>query len=143
MRSSRFSFRSRANSSRSSFISPLFPRVRSARACVTQCASADAVRSNSASHCADRLAFIQDEADGAALELFRELPPGSSAQCVFRHAGHRIHLSEDVHGIGSSAVVTSELRWGNPIEPRTRVLAKRVNDLDVAADGGRGVVATH
>jgi len=40
-------------------------------------------------------------------------------------------------------VVASELGWRDPIEARTRVLAKRFNDLDVAADGGSGVVATH
>jgi hypothetical protein len=40
-------------------------------------------------------------------------------------------------------VVASELRRGNPIEARTRVLAKRVYDLDVAANGGGGIVATH
>ena len=32
-------------------------------------------------------------------------------------------------------MVVSELGWRDPIEARTRVLAKRVNDLDVAADG--------
>jgi hypothetical protein len=47
MRSSRFSFRSRVSSSRSSFISPLLPFVRSARACWTQRPSAEAVRSSS------------------------------------------------------------------------------------------------
>jgi hypothetical protein len=40
-------------------------------------------------------------------------------------------------------VVTSELGWRDPIEARTRMLAERVNDLDVTADGGGGVVATH
>jgi hypothetical protein len=40
-------------------------------------------------------------------------------------------------------VVAPELGWRDPIEARTRVLAERLNDLDVAADGGRGVVATH
>jgi hypothetical protein len=40
-------------------------------------------------------------------------------------------------------VVASELGGCDPIEARTRMLAKRVNDLDVAADGGCGVVATH
>jgi hypothetical protein len=39
-------------------------------------------------------------------------------------------------------MVASELRRGQAIEARTGVLAKRVNDLDVAADGRRGVVAT-
>ena len=40
-------------------------------------------------------------------------------------------------------VVASELGGRDPIEPRTGVLAERVNDLDVAADRGSGVVATH
>ena len=40
-------------------------------------------------------------------------------------------------------VVASELGGRDPIEARAGVLAKRVNDLDVAADGRRGVVATH
>jgi hypothetical protein len=40
-------------------------------------------------------------------------------------------------------VVPSELGRGDPIEARARVLAKRVNDLDVAADGRGGVVATY
>src|SRR5690606_24481649 len=47
MRSSRFSLRNRVNSSRSSFVSPLLPFVRSAWACRTQRLSAEAVRSNS------------------------------------------------------------------------------------------------
>jgi hypothetical protein len=33
------------------------------------------------------------------------------------------------------------LRWRDAIAARTGVLAKRVNDLEIAADGGRGVVA--
>jgi hypothetical protein len=37
----------------------------------------------------------------------------------------------------------SELGGGESVEARTGVLAKRLNDLDVAADGRRGVVATH
>ena len=40
-------------------------------------------------------------------------------------------------------MVASELGRRNPIEARARVLAKRLNDLDVAANGGGGVVATH
>jgi hypothetical protein len=40
-------------------------------------------------------------------------------------------------------VVASELGGRDAIEARTCVLAERVNDLDVAADGGSGVVATH
>jgi hypothetical protein len=40
-------------------------------------------------------------------------------------------------------VIASELGGRDPIEARTRVLAKCVNDLDVATDGGGGVVATH
>jgi hypothetical protein len=40
-------------------------------------------------------------------------------------------------------VVASELGRRDPIEARAGVLAKRVNDLDVAADGRGGVVATY
>ena len=36
----------------------------------------------------------------------------------------------------------SELNGRDPIETRAGLLAKRVNDLDVAADGRSGVVAT-
>ena len=39
-------------------------------------------------------------------------------------------------------VIAPELRWRDPVEARSRVLAKRLNDLDVAADGRSGVVAT-
>jgi hypothetical protein len=40
-------------------------------------------------------------------------------------------------------VVASELGGRDPVETRAGLLAKRVNDLDVAADGRRGVVATY
>jgi len=40
-------------------------------------------------------------------------------------------------------VVAPELRRREPIEARARVLAKRLNDLDVTADGRSGVVVTH
>ena len=40
-------------------------------------------------------------------------------------------------------MVSAGLRGRDPIEARTRVLTKRLNDLDVAADGRRGVVASH
>jgi len=40
-------------------------------------------------------------------------------------------------------MVASELGWRDPIEARTRALVKRVNNLNVAAEGCRGVVATH
>jgi len=39
-------------------------------------------------------------------------------------------------------MVASKLGRGDPIEARARVLAKRLHDLDVAADGRGGVVAT-
>ena len=47
IRSSRLSLRRRASSARSSVVSPVLPFVRSARACLTHCARADGVRSNS------------------------------------------------------------------------------------------------
>jgi hypothetical protein len=40
-------------------------------------------------------------------------------------------------------VVATELGGGDPIETRPRVLVERLHDLDVTADGGRGVVAPH
>jgi hypothetical protein len=41
-------------------------------------------------------------------------------------------------------MVASELGRRDPIQARARMLAKRLNDLDVAADRRRGgVVATH
>ena len=40
-------------------------------------------------------------------------------------------------------MVASELGWRDPIEARTRVLAKRLDDLEVAADGRGGVVPPH
>jgi hypothetical protein len=40
-------------------------------------------------------------------------------------------------------MVASQLRGCESIEARARVLAEFLNDLDVAADGRRGVVATH
>jgi hypothetical protein len=40
-------------------------------------------------------------------------------------------------------VVASELGGRDSIEARTRMLAERVNDLDVASDGRSSVVATH
>jgi hypothetical protein len=40
-------------------------------------------------------------------------------------------------------VIAPELRWRDPFEARSGVLAKRLNDLDAAADGRSGVVATY
>jgi hypothetical protein len=40
-------------------------------------------------------------------------------------------------------VSPATLRGCESIEARTRVLAECLNDLNVAADGRRGVVATH
>jgi hypothetical protein len=40
-------------------------------------------------------------------------------------------------------MVSAELGGRDPIEPRARTVAKRLNDLDVAADGRGGVVATY
>jgi hypothetical protein len=40
-------------------------------------------------------------------------------------------------------VVASELGGCDPIQARTRVQAKRINDLNVAPDGGSSVVTTH
>ena len=39
-------------------------------------------------------------------------------------------------------MVTLELGRSEPVEARTRVLVERLNDLDIAADGRGGVVAT-
>ena len=51
---------------------------------------------------ADRFALVEDQPYGAFLELFREPPAGSPAWLAWGHAGHRIHLSEDVHETGST-----------------------------------------
>ena len=40
-------------------------------------------------------------------------------------------------------MVASQLRGCESVEARAGVLAKRLNDVDVAADGRGGVVATH
>ncbi|MGB2712593.1 MAG: hypothetical protein WBC51_00325 [Vicinamibacterales bacterium] len=40
-------------------------------------------------------------------------------------------------------VVASELGGRDPVETRAGLLAKRINDLDVAADGRGGAIATH
>jgi hypothetical protein len=40
-------------------------------------------------------------------------------------------------------VIAPELRGRDPIEARSGVLAKRINDLDVTADGRGGVIATY
>ena len=59
-----------------------------------------------ARHRTDRLALVQDQADGTFLELLRELPTGPSATTASGHAGHRIHLSERVHRSGSAQTQT-------------------------------------
>jgi hypothetical protein len=51
---------------------------------------------------ADRLAVIQDHANGLAAKLLIELPAWAPTFPAFGHSGHRIHLSEDVHETGSS-----------------------------------------
>jgi hypothetical protein len=60
----------------------------------------------------------------------------------------RTDLRDDrAHGESSlleeKQVIASQLGGCDPIEARRRMLAKRVNDLDVAADRRCGVVATH
>lgn len=52
---------------------------------------------------ADGLAFIHDEPNRAGLELVREPPTEASGGLAAFHAGHRIHLSEDVHETGASS----------------------------------------
>src|SRR4029453_15880676 len=63
---------------------------------------------------ADRLAVIQDQANGLAAKLLIELPAWAPTFPAFGHSGHRIHLSEDVHRFGSSPPPISLL------ESRTR-----------------------
>ncbi len=49
----------------------------------------------------------------------------------------QLSLLEQIH------VVTSEMGGGDPVEAPARVLAKRLNDPEIAADRGGGIVATH
>jgi hypothetical protein len=58
-----------------------------------------------ASDLRDGLAFIEDQAHCASLELIRELPPRALGPALLRiHRPHRIRLSGSVHGSGSSPV---------------------------------------
>jgi hypothetical protein len=50
---------------------------------------------------ADRLPFVEDQPNGPRFELVSELPALTAGRLRIGHAGHRIHLSEDVHEIGS------------------------------------------
>ena len=75
MRNSRLSLRSCASSARSSVVRPVRPFVRSARACRTQLRQRRRRQIELAGDRADRLAFVQDQPDGAGPELVRELPP--------------------------------------------------------------------
>jgi len=47
--------------------------------------------------------FVEDEPDGAGLELLSEAPPRAPFGLRGSHSGHRIRLSEDVHETGSSS----------------------------------------
>ena len=93
VRSSRFSLRSRASSSRSAVVSPVRPPVRSARARSHPLAQRRFRQIEIAGDRADRLAVLEHQADGLRLELLIELPAGPPAFAV-GHSGHRIHLSE-------------------------------------------------
>ena len=49
----------------------------------------------------------------------------------------------DAHEMNQAHRFRSELGGGEPIEAPARMLAERLNDLDVTADGRSGVVATY
>ena len=97
------------------------------------------------------LDLVGTEHDRQAEALFRirqVLAHVASLQDIPAEKAERADLGD--HGAHSEPpileeeqVVASKMRWGDPIEARTCVLAERLNDLDVAADGRRGVVATH
>jgi hypothetical protein len=80
----------------------------------------------------------------AAGQVLADVPP---LQDVTAEEAQRRNLRDDRPDresafLNEKQVVASELDGRNAIEPRARVLAKRVNDLEVAPNGGRGVVAT-
>jgi hypothetical protein len=52
---------------------------------------------------AHRLGVVQDEAHRLGFEVVVKVPARAPAFRCSGHSGHRIHLSEDVHEIGSSA----------------------------------------
>lgn len=96
------------------------------------------------------LDLLWTEDDRQAESLFRiwqVLSHVPSLQYVAAEKAQRANLRDhrpdcQMALLEEEQVVASELGWRDPIEAPTRVLTKRVNDLDVAADGGGGVVAT-
>jgi hypothetical protein len=101
MRNSRFSFRNRVSSSRSSFISPLALRPLCSRVS-DPAAQGGRLQVELAGDGAHGLAFVEDQPNRRFLQVVIELPAGAPARLASGHAGHRIHLSEDVHETGSS-----------------------------------------
>jgi hypothetical protein len=59
-------------------------------------------------HRAHCLAVIENESDRLRLEVVVKPPARPPAFRRVDHSGHRIHLSEDVHEIGSSALTRHE-----------------------------------
>ena len=75
IRSSRFSLRSRASSSRSAVVSPVLPLRPVGARLLDPIAQRRRGQVELAGHRADRLALLQDQAHRAGLELLRELSP--------------------------------------------------------------------
>ena len=113
-RSWRFSFRSRASSSRSAVVRPVRPLVRSAWARLTHSRKRRLGQIEIAGHGADGLPLIEHEADGAGFELIGELATRASLRCVGHRSGHRIPLWKDVHRIGSSPRADSRANLHRP-----------------------------
>ena len=98
-----------------------------------------------------RLDFVGAEDDRQAESLFRirqVLAHVAPLQHIAAEESKRADLRDhSPHGepplFEEIQVVASEMRGRELIEASARVLAERFNDLDVAANGERGVVATH
>ena len=98
----RFSFRSRASSSRSAVVSPVRPvRAIGARA-LHPLAQRRLGQIEIAGDGADALALVEHQPDRLGFEVVIELPARPSLRGLCHRSGHRIRLSEDVHETGSS-----------------------------------------
>ncbi len=95
------------------------------------------------------LVWTEDDRQAEPLLRIREvLADVAPLQDIPAEEPQRTDLRDDrAHGESSllkeKQVIASKLGGCDPIEARSRLLAKRVNDLDVAADRSCGVVATH
>ena len=122
----RFSFRSRASSSRSAVVSPVRPLVRSARARFDPRRAAPSRSDRGRGPPRRRvLPSSRTSRTRLGLEVVIEPPARPPAlRCLCHRSGHRIHLSEDVHETGSSpdswdTGQTASTRWGELSVART------------------------